>query len=195
MTSARDRLLRAAPWLAILVVIAVVQVLRAAPLDAAVFAVVALALAVDVLHVLPEPRALRVPLPPLLAAALVAVAVIAVAPRHGVVTGVVVVAVGATALALAWPDPPAREHGRDADGVQRRRLVRGAILWAVVVVALCLWELSSFLLGRATAATKLTHPAVSDLLDPLLDSGWGRAVFGALWLLGGIVLIRAGRRR
>jgi hypothetical protein len=179
------------PWIAIPVIIAIVQLVRDAPLDAAVFGVVAVLLALDVTGVLPEVPVARVPLAPLLAVGVVVAVVLVLAPRHGVVATVAVSAVGVAAGVLAWARPPERTTARVADRV---RLVRGATVWAVVAVTLCLWELSSFLLGRDDEAAKLAHPAVSDLLDPLIDTWWGRVAFVVLWVVAGSGFIRAGRR-
>lgn len=186
---------RAAPWIAIPVIIAVVQLVRDAPLDAVVWGVVALLLVLDVAGALPEAPVVRVPLAPLLAVGAATAAVLVLAPRHGIVAGVTVAIVGFAAGALAWTRPPqGTPRGATAPAADRVRLVRGATLWAVVAVVLCLWELSSFLLGRDDEAAKLTHPAVSDLLDPLIDTWPGRVAFVVLWVATGIAFIRAGRR-
>jgi hypothetical protein len=183
----RRRNLRAVPWVAIPLIIAGVQVVRGEAFDAILFAVVAVLLALDLLGVLPEPPALSLPLAPAIAAGVLVTGALALAPRHGVVAGLIVAAVGVAGAVVAWtPTRPA--------GAAGARLRRGAVLWAGVAVALCLWELSSFLLGRGTEAAKLAHPAVSDLLDPALDDWPGRLVFAALWVAAGIGLLRAGRR-
>jgi hypothetical protein len=69
------------------------------------------------------------------------------------------------------------------------------VLWASVTVVLCLWELSSFLLGRDTEDTKNAHPAVSDLLDPAIDSWAGRIVFVVIWVAAMVGFVRAAQGR
>jgi hypothetical protein len=179
--------LRALPWIAILVTIGVVQVIREAPVDAVIFGTVAVALILDAVGVFSAGRPVRAPLALVLAGAGVAAVVLALAPRHGLVAGVAVVIVGIAAVVLAWPNPPAPDR-RD------RRILTGAVLWATVTVALCLLELTSFLTGRVDAGAKLTHPAISDLLDPLVDAWPGRIAFVVLWLAAGIGFARVARR-
>jgi hypothetical protein len=179
---------RALPWIAILVIIGTVQFIRDAPVDSVIFAVVAVLIALDAVGVLPQLPAVKASLPALAIGGVLAAVLLVLLPRHGVAAGVVVVAVGLAAIAIAW-SWPAR-----ATRAPRRQVLRGAILWASITIVLCLWELSSFLLGRFTADTKIAHPAVSDLLDPAIDTWPGRIGFVAVWLAGMIGFVRVGRR-
>jgi NADH:ubiquinone oxidoreductase subunit 6 (subunit J) len=179
--------LRALPWIAILVTIGVVQVIRDAPVDAVIFGTVAIALTLDAVGIFSAGRPIRAPLTVVLIGAAIAGVALVLAPRHSVLAGVIVVIVGVVAVVLAWSNGPAR--ARDD-----RRILRGSILWATVTVALLLLEFVSFLTGRFDANAKLTHPAISDLLDPLVDSWPGKIAFLAVWLLGGVAFVRAGKR-
>lgn len=182
-------MLRALPWICIVAIISLVQVIRVEYFDAIVFGATAVVLAVDAVA---GPR-IRTPRPPvwaIIAAASAIGVVLALAPRRGIVMAVAVIVVGLAAVAIAWPDPV-----RDDQPPGSRRTTRAAIAWAIVAIATCLLELGSFLLGRATAETKYTHPALSDLLDPMLNLPGGTAVFGALWLAVGVLLVSRGRRR
>jgi hypothetical protein len=187
-TSRARQILRALPWIAILVIIGTVQFIRDAPVDSVIFAVMAVLIALDAVGVLPQPPSVNVSLPALIIGGVLAAALLVLVPRHGVVAGIVVSAVGLSAVAIAWswPAPESR--------VPRRLVVRGAVLWASVTIALCLWELSSFLLGRFTVDTKIAHPAVSDLLDPAVDTWPGRIGFVAVWVAAMIGFVRVGRR-
>jgi hypothetical protein len=60
--------------------------------------------------------------------------------------------------------------------------IAGAVLWGVVFVAGCLWELSSLLEQPNLATSSYTHPTISTLTDPLLSTMTGRAVVLAAWL-------------
>jgi hypothetical protein len=180
---------RALPWIAILLIIGAVQWIRDAPVDAVLFAVVALLVTLDAAGVLPELPALPLRFAGLAAVAALGVLTLLLAPRHGLLAGIVVVAIGLAAVIAAWPGPGQPSRGR------ARRVLRGAVLWASVTVALCLWELSSFLLGRFDAKSKLAHPAISDLLDPLIDTWPGRAAFVVGWIAAGAGLVWVGRRR
>lgn len=182
-------MIRAVPWIAIVAIIALVQVVRAEYLDAIVFGATAVVLAIDAVAG-PRVRARRPPTWAIVAGAVLTGGVLAFAPRHGALAAVVVIAIGVAALAIAWPDPV-----RDDQPADGRRTTRAAIAWAIVAIATCLLELASFLLGRYTAETKFTHPALSDLLNPLVDQWGGMAVFAALWLALGVLLLTRGRRR
>jgi hypothetical protein len=70
---------------------------------------------------------------------------------------------------------------------------RAATLWACVGIAVCLWELTMFFLGAYV--DRYAFPALSDLLDPLLDRPIGRILFAAAWLVGGVALMRRGQGR
>ena len=159
------RMLRAAPWLAILLITGTVQFVRDAPWDGVIFLTVAAVLAVDVVRPLPSWRRPRV------ARKLVVWLVVAAAglllvlmPRHSVGEGIVAIAIGLTALVFAWPDRPA--SARVADD---RTIRRTGVLWAITALAVCVWELTSFVLGRIMPGGVIEHPAVSDLINPLLD--------------------------
>jgi len=178
-------------WVAVLGIIATVQLVREVPVDAAVFAIAAAVLLLDAAGLLPAtPARRRIPRTVLLGAGLVGAALLALAPRHGVAAGVLVAGMGIAVAALAWPDPPAPEPLRDP-----RPLRRAMAAWGPVVVVLGLSQLASWLLGRPTAETKLAHPAVSELLDPLLDHPLGQALFAAAWVAAGIGLLTRGGPR
>lgn len=184
-------ILRALPWIAILLIIGTVQLIRDAPIDSVVFAVVAVLIALDAVGVLPRLPAMRVPFGALVLVGALAAVLLTIAPRHGLLAGIVVSGIGIAAVAIAWTQPAAE------NGTLDRRVLRGAVLWASVTVLLCLWELSSFLLGRFTVDTKIAHPAVSDLLDPAVDTVPGRIVFVVVWVAAilGFAWVGHGRAR
>jgi hypothetical protein len=191
----RRRVLPALPWIAIVAVTAVVQFLRDAPVDGVVFAVVGAALLVDALGVVPDaPRLARPATIPTVVGALAVGALLVLTPRHGVVDGILLAGLGLAVIPFAWGGTRPRD-GRDRRPSDPRALRRTAVAWAVTGVATCLWELTSWVLGRLLPpAAALQHPAISDLLDPALDQLWFRAVFVAAWLALGLALVARGRR-
>ncbi|ACQ79192.1 hypothetical protein Bcav_0931 [Beutenbergia cavernae DSM 12333] len=183
--------------LGILVTIALTQVLRPSPRDAALFAVVAAVLVVDRIRpvrlaVLPFPRAAVV-----VVLGLAIWPALALGERYGAVDVVLLSAVGIAAFLVTWR----REDDLDAailrlPDARRAAVGRAARGWAAVVVCLGLWELTAFTVIRRSAPGGDVPPSISDVLSPVFDSAAGRAVLVGAWLLAGYALLRrAGERR
>lgn len=171
-------------WIAVLLLIGVVQILRAQWIDTAVF--FGAAVLVLVADRFPSAARARPSVRALILAAVPMGLALCLLPRHGIGMVCTVAAIGTAAVASTW-------QGRTAP---RRpwtpTLRRLAWAWAGIVVAGCLWELAQFILGRI-------HPAdpsfaLSDLIDPMLDASPGRILFVVLWLAVGIFLLRRGGR-
>jgi len=172
-------------WIGILVAIGFVQLVRAQWFDAAVFLVVAAVLSLDAMLVRPRARAGGpARLVPILVVAAGAVAM--TLPRHGTGMQLLLCGTGLVVLLLSWRQTAVSGEPW-APG--QARLAR---IWALIVVVGCLWELGEFLLGRARPGQPAF--ALSDLLDPLLSSGAGKAVFVIAWIAGGCFLVTRGRR-
>jgi hypothetical protein len=192
----RRRLLPTLPWIAIVAITSAVQFVREAPFDGVVFGVVGIALLIDALHLVPQVGRLSRPaLLPTLIGALAVGALLALTPRHGVVDGIVLAGLGVVVLPLAWTGVRSRTGQRERRAADPRAIRRTAVAWAVTGVATCLWELTSWILGRVLPAqAALQHPAISDILDPALDQLWFRALFVAAWIALGLALVTRGRR-
>lgn len=192
----------AQPWTLILVVTGLFQFFRGAPVDGAFFLGVAILLLADAVGWLPrrgvrQPRAVW-----LLGAAIPLAIVLVLAPRHGVVEGIIVSGIGVSTLLLGW-NPKTKPDGVSVKGnaspmspsSMSPAIRRAAILWSVIAVACCLWEVASFLLGLPSPEAAVRHPSISALFDPVLDTIQGRIAFTALWLLVGVALLHGSRRR
>ncbi len=112
-------------------------------------------------------------------------AVVALAAPSSLGARLVLVAIGLAALALVLVRPQ-----RLTDNRQEASAAWGWPLWAVIGVAACLWELTSFIAQQVWPLEEDSHPAVSDLVGPLLQSWLGRAVFLLLWAAAGWWLLR-----
>lgn len=177
----------AAPWTVILVLTSLFQFFRGSPSDGVLFGGVALVLVLDALGLVTLPTTRMPRLAVLSLAAAVLGLALVLAPRHGLAEGIIVGGIGLGVLVLAWPD-------HEGSAAPRAPLRTAGIVWAVVAVCACLVELGSFLLGAPSAAAEFEHPSISLLLDPALNIPEGRAVFTALWLVGGVALVRRGVR-
>ncbi len=178
----------ARPWTVILVLTGLFQLFRGAPIDAALFLGVAAVLIADEFGLVVLPRVATPRLWVLAVAATLLGTLMVLAPRHSLVEGLIVSAIGLSVLLLAWPD-----HG--GSSAARAPLRRAAILWSAVGVTAALIEVTSFVLGIPSEEAKFAHPSISLLLDPALDTIEGRVLFTALWLVAGIALLRRGHQR
>ncbi|MFE6996400.1 hypothetical protein ACFVAE_10615 [Microbacterium sp. NPDC057659] len=172
-------------WVTILLLIGVVQIVRAQWFDTAVFLTAAVSVAASA--ALPRHVPAAAPLRPLLATAVLLGAFLCLMPRHSPGMAAVVLLTGAGAVVVAWSGAFAGPH-RWTPGLRRLGTV-----WAAALIAGCVWELVQFILGEI-APDRPTY-ALSDLIDPLLDSAAGRSAFIAAWLACGVFLLRRGRRR
>lgn len=98
----------------------------------------------------------------------------------------IVTLIGIAGLVLVWARTP-RLPSRRSDG---KASARGWPVWAVIGVVACLWELTSFIAQQAWPLDQEAHPAVSDLVGPLLGTWFGRVVFLMLWAAAGWWLLR-----
>jgi hypothetical protein len=176
-----------AAWILIVCLVGGVQFFRGAWIDGTIFAVAAAALIVDATGLLPP--AVRA-LPRLRAALLVLAAaacavVLVIAPRHGVVVGVLLAVIGVAAVVIAWPNRPPSDRDRWTPATRR-----AAVAWSVVALAACVWELTMYLLGTFSSAGRSVFPALSDLINPLADQPIGRVLLTAGWVGAGVFFLR-----
>ncbi len=175
---------------------------RGAAVDGVIFLVVALLLLADGTGLIPPAR-FRLHLPHgrvLFALAIVLGVPMVLAPRYSATETLILSALGAVILVAVWADPPAEPHSARAapirtDGGARNSHAgrRAAVLWIILGLVLCLWELSAYFLGRPSPAAEYNFPPLSDLVGPMLDTLVGRTLLVAAWILGGIALLHRGR--
>lgn len=209
----------AVSWIGILLAIGVVQLVRAQWFDAAVFLVVSLVLAVDAGRAswrggaqsgLQSGRrggseddsrgASQMSWTWLAAVAAVVGVTACIVPRYSLVMQVLVCATGAAVILFVWlrgSDPQSLDpqsaawRGSRVAGPWPPGLRRLTRVWAVILIAGCLWELAQFILGLIAPLQPAF--ALSNLLDPLVSTWPGKAVFVALWVVTGFFLVRRGR--
>lgn len=189
-------------------------------MDGVFFLAVAVLLLTDAMGWLPRAGLGRPRTAWLLGAAIPLGIALVLAPRHGVVEGIIVAGIGVSTLLVGWgaragagaasgangANPGTSETGTNETGTSGASaggtaspmppaLRRAAILWSVIAVTCCLWEVVSFLLGLPSTEAAIQHPSISALFDPVIDTIQGRIAFTALWLLVGVALLRGSRRR
>ena len=187
----RDHPLGAIAWIAILAITGVVQLLRQQLGDALIFGIASLLLLLVAAGALPMLERLRRPAVAVTAMGAAAVAIaVAVVPRHSVLAGVTFFVIIGLALVAAAPTADPRPRTRWPKAL--RRLVWA---WVVIWIVACLWELLQVLLGGIAPGGRAAHPALSDLLDPLLAQPPGRIAFAVCWTAIGVFLVTRGGRR
>ena len=67
--------------------------------------------------------------------------------------------------------------------------VAGTLAWIAVLVAGCLWELSSLYLQPSLTTDSYAHPTISTLTDPLLATSPGRMLVLFAWVAFGWYLV------
>lgn len=117
--------------------------------------------------------------------------VLVLTPRHGIFDGIAIAVTGVLVFLVAWPNDAPSE---DAPDPWTPRLKRAAIAWAILGIAFCVWELAMYFLGYGQDGRTM-YPALSDILDPVLDNPFGRVLGAAAWLAGGVALMKRGRKR
>jgi hypothetical protein len=118
-------------------------------------------------------------------------------PRHGITDGIVIAVTGVLVFVVAWPNEAPTDEDAGAASAREPwtpRLTRAAIAWAILGIAFCIWELAMYFLGYGQDG-RTEFPALSDILDPVLNNPIGRFLGAAAWLAGGLALMRRGRDR
>jgi hypothetical protein len=169
---------RATPFL-IIVVAGLFHLGRGAPVDGIVFLATAAALALAEVTDPAPPKDRGIPAPAVLMA-IPAGWVIAMWQPGTVPIAVAVGLTGPPMLYLALRRGGHAEH-TDAGSWWP---------WAVTGVAICLWELTSFLQQSDAATANPDHPTLSAVLEPIFDHNPGRTVMIVVWLAAGIFLAR-----
>jgi len=160
---------------------AIAHWIRGAPADALIFLAVTLVLLIterprEETGELAEP--FRVPGFAVVAAGLLVLAF----GRDSVPVAIAISAIGLVALFAEWRDPSLPVD---------RPVPRRAWLWSAVALSWCGWELLSFVYEQAAGGLSLTHPTMSDLVDPLLTSRIVQALAITGWLAAGLAMLRA----
>ncbi|WP_409464514.1 hypothetical protein [Amycolatopsis sp. GA6-003] len=116
------------------------------------------------------------------ASLIVAVSLVAlVFGRQTVPMFLAITAIGIGALVVEWRDP----------SLPPQPVPRRGWLWVALAISWCVWELVSFVYEQAAGGLSLTHPTMSDLVDPMLDNRVVQALALGVWVAGGLAMLRA----
>ncbi|WP_166983805.1 hypothetical protein [Paramicrobacterium fandaimingii] len=184
---------RDVPWLIVLLLVAVFQLIRGAWVDAAFF-VAALVAATLCTWVRGSVRGTRAS-PGLVMLAvgigLLTAVVLIAAPRHGLATGILVCIIGLAAayVAIFGRHTTARSMQRTTPDGAETVLRRARVAWGSLILIAGVWEATAYLTWKWGLLADGTMPSMSDVLDPVLNSPVGKSVFVVAWLAAGIFLM------
>ena len=189
-----------APVVWILLAIAFFTSISGKPVDGVLMLIVAVGLAWDAgRRALRHPEAAEAPAPPradrlpgrrrrfvviaLLAGAVVYAGVVGSFSRYSWPATAGIIGLSTGVVLIGWHRPVrARPDGG-------RLPVAGTLAWIVVLVAGCLWELSSLYLQPSLTTDSYAHPTISTLTDPLLATSPGRMLVLFAWVAFGWYLV------
>ena len=66
--------------------------------------------------------------------------------------------------------------------------------WLALAVIMCVSELFAYIWANAFKDDK-TYPTISVIVNPVLESPYGRGIFLALWMLIGVGLLQIWRKK
>jgi hypothetical protein len=178
------------PWVVIFVGTAIFHIWRGSWQDVAIFGISALLILTQVFGLTKfgfetQPK---VPGWLLLSVITAAAIVLYLAPRHGLISFTVLMAFIPIGIALLfYKDQKIQAQPSTA-------MFRSRIIWGSWATGFALTELVAYV-GSKLSGDLEEFPTISVILDPVLDTSVGRAVFVVLWLLSGAYLFGVRRVR
>jgi hypothetical protein len=85
-----------------------------------------------------------------------------------------------------------RDHGPKPSST--RLMNRTRWLWLTLAVVMCVSELFAYIWANVFKDDK-TYPTISIIVNPVLESPYGRGVFLVLWMLIGVGLLQLRRKK
>jgi hypothetical protein len=119
------------------------------------------------------------------------------APHYSMQNGIIVGAIGILVI-------PAALSGRSINRksiklflsnlfINKSKLKRATAIWAILLVAFLVLEVSMYLLGLGSFETWYAHPTLTNIIKPLFNNSIFYLVAILLWLISGVYLFRRGR--
>jgi hypothetical protein len=173
------------PWVWVFLVTTSLQVFRGSPIDTLIFGSSTLIVWLDASGFFRK----SVQDQPKVSNALITIAMLMLGlilsffPRHTYLHGAILFVILPFALYLTWyKDKGPKEV---ADPIMQRT----KSIWRVLCLVLCVWEFAANILGQLNNSLT-SHPTISVLIDPFLDTTIGQTIFVVLWLFLGVGLLR-----
>ena len=165
------------------------HVIRESYVDALIFALGSVILVVDWKQVLPwrMPKRRKVKNWVLVLAVSLSCAVLFFSERGGWQDVLLLLAIGPAALFLVYY----RDHGPKPSG--NGTMVRTKWIWMSLAIFMAVSELFAYI-WAVVFKDDNSYPTISIIVNPILDSPFGRSIFLMLWMLIGLGLLRNGRQ-
>lgn len=178
------------PWLPVLLTTWLFQVMRGAYGDAIIFGIGCLILILDWKKLIPwhMPERLKLNKWTVSGVLFLAALVLFFSERGGWQDIVLLLAIAPVALYLTYY----RDHGPKPSATKVMARTRG--LWVTIAIAMAVCELLAYIWANVFKDDK-NYPTVSVLVNPILESPWGRSIFLVLWMLIGVGMLQVWRKK
>lgn len=178
------------PWLPVFAFVTLFHVIRESYIDALIFATGSLILVIDWKKMLCLPMPKRKTLKKWFLALVIALSfsVLFFSNRGGWQDVLLLIALGPAALFLVYH----RDYGPKPSG--NGTMARTKWIWMTLAIFMAVSELFAYI-WAVVFRDNNTYPTISIIVNPILDSPYGRGIFLVLWMLIGVGLLRNGSRR
>lgn len=178
------------PWLPVFLTTFLFHVLRGAFGDAIIFGLACAILILDWKKAFPWHMPKRPHLNKWLVSGvmLVAAAVLFFSDRGGWQDIILLLALAPIAIALTYY----RDHGPKPSATNVMAKTRG--LWVTIAITMAVCELFAYIWANVYKDDK-SFPTISVLVNPILESPYGRSIFLVLWMLIGVGMLGIWRKK
>jgi hypothetical protein len=174
------------PWLPPMIFVAIFHFMRGAVGDALIFGIGSLILIADWKHWIKwsMPERIRFKRWTVILVIAIASSVLFFSKRGGWQDVVLLLALAPVALTLVYY----RDHGPKPSSTKLMNRTHWA--WLTLAVVMCVSELFAYIWANVFKDDK-TYPTISVIVNPVLESPYGRGIFLVLWMLIGVGLLQA----
>lgn len=178
------------PWVWVFLVTTSLQIFRGSPIDTLIFGSCTLVVWLDAAGFFKKSLQER---PKVGNASIVLVmATLGLAlsffPRHTYLQGAIMIGILPVALFLVW------HRDRGPKEKPDKIMARTKMVWTILCLLVCVWEFAANIQGQMES-NLYSHPTISILIDPQLDTMVGQSIFVVLWLFLGVGLLRIWGRK
>ena len=178
------------PWLPVFAFVTAFHLNRGSFVDALIFGLGSLILIADWKKLIPwaMPEKPKISGWVLGSIILISCSVLFFSERNGWQDKVLLLALAPIAIFMVYY----RDHGPKPGAT--RAMARTKWLWMVLALFMAVSELFAYIFATVFKDDR-TYPTISILVNPVLESPYGRAVFLTLWMLIGFGLLQVRRKR